>query len=69
MDPLLGVTGKRVVQKNRQQVINKFYDEIASTINNFEGIEGIIIAGPGFGKMISTISSVKNILIWPKFLD
>ncbi|HHT19302.1 MAG: mRNA surveillance protein pelota [Euryarchaeota archaeon] len=45
-----GVTGKRVVQKNRQQVINKFYDEIASTINNFEGIEGIIIAGPGFGK-------------------
>jgi protein pelota len=45
-----GVSGKRIVQKNRQQIINNFYDEIARTINNFEGIEGIVIAGPGFGK-------------------
>lgn len=45
-----GISGKRVLQKNRQQVINDFYQEIFRTINSFEGIEGIIIAGPGFGK-------------------
>lgn len=45
-----GVSGKRMVQKNRQQVIEKFYDQIMETINTFEGIEGIVIAGPGFGK-------------------
>ncbi|HOI39240.1 MAG TPA: mRNA surveillance protein pelota [Methanobacterium sp.] len=45
-----GVSGKRMVQKNRQQVINNFYEKIIDTITKFEGIEGIIIAGPGFGK-------------------
>jgi protein pelota len=45
-----GISGKRVLQKNRQQVINDFYQEISRTISRFEGIEGIIIAGPGFGK-------------------
>lgn len=45
-----GISGKRIVQKNRQQAINDFYGEIAGTINNFEGIEGMVIAGPGFGK-------------------
>lgn len=45
-----GISGKRMVQKNRQQVINNFYEEITSTIKKFEGIEGIVIAGPGFGK-------------------
>ncbi len=45
-----GVSGKRVVQKNRQQVIEKFYDQIIETIGTLEGIEGIVIAGPGFGK-------------------
>ncbi len=45
-----GVSGKRMIQKNRQQVIEKFYDQIIETISNFEGIEGIVIAGPGFGK-------------------
>jgi protein pelota len=45
-----GISGKRVLQKNRQQVIDKFFDEIAQTINGFEGIEGLIIAGPGFWK-------------------
>ncbi len=45
-----GVSGKRMVQKNRQQVIEKFYDQIMETINTFEGIEGVVIAGPGFGK-------------------
>ena len=45
-----GVSGKRMVQKNRQQVIKNFYDQIEETISSFEGIEGIVIAGPGFGK-------------------
>ncbi len=45
-----GISGKRMVQKNRQQVINNFYEEIVSTIKKFEGIEGMVIAGPGFGK-------------------
>jgi len=45
-----GISGKRMVQKNRQQVINNFYDEIVNTIRKFEGIEGMVIAGPGFGK-------------------
>jgi protein pelota len=45
-----GISGKRMVQKNRQQVINNFYEEISGTINSFEGIEGMVIAGPGFGK-------------------
>ena len=45
-----GISGKRVLQKNRQQVIDDFFDEIAQIINGFEGIEGLIIAGPGFWK-------------------
>lgn len=49
--PLIGgVSGKRMVQKNRQQVIKNFYENIAETINGFEQIEGLVIAGPGFGK-------------------
>lgn len=45
-----GISGKRMIQKNREQIIKKFYDEIIETITTFEGIEGIVIAGPGFGK-------------------
>ncbi len=45
-----GVSGKRIVQKNRQQIIEKFYNQLTETIHSFEGIEGIVIAGPGFGK-------------------
>jgi protein pelota len=45
-----GVSGKRMVQKNRQEIIKKFYDQITETIRSFEGIEGIVIAGPGFVK-------------------
>ncbi len=45
-----GISGKRTIQKNRQKLINDFYEEISQTIINFEGIEGIVIGGPGFGK-------------------
>ena len=45
-----GISGKREIQKNRQKILNEFYEEIIKTINNFEGIEGIVIGGPGFWK-------------------
>jgi len=45
-----GISGKRMVQKNRLQIIEKFYNQITETIHSFEGIEGIVIAGPGFVK-------------------
>ncbi len=45
-----GISGKRELQKNRQKILNEFYEEIIKTINSFEGIEGIVIGGPGFWK-------------------
>jgi protein pelota len=49
--PLIGgVSGKRVIMKNRQKIILDFYENIASTINSLDGVEGIVIAGPGFAK-------------------
>lgn len=30
--------------------MNEFFDEVAATIENFKGIQSIIIAGPGFWK-------------------
>jgi len=45
-----GVSGKRIIQKNRKKVMNEFFDEVAATIENFKGIQSIIIAGPGFWK-------------------
>lgn len=49
--PITGsVSGKRIIQKNRKKVMNEFFDEVAATIENFKGIQSIIIAGPGFWK-------------------
>ncbi|MFY9638838.1 MAG: mRNA surveillance protein pelota [Methanobacterium sp.] len=49
--PIIGsVSGKRVVQKNRKQVINDFFNELAETIEKFKGVQAIVIAGPGFSK-------------------
>jgi protein pelota len=49
--PLIGgLSGKRVIMKNRQQVLMEFYENIARTVNSLEGVEGIVIAGPGFAK-------------------
>jgi protein pelota len=45
-----GISGKRIIQKDRGKNITNFYNEIAKTIQNFEGIQGIVIAGPGFTK-------------------
>lgn len=49
--PITGsVSGKRIIQKNRKKVINEFFNEVAKTLENFKGIQSIIIAGPGFSK-------------------
>lgn len=49
--PIIGrISGKRIIQKDRGKSISNFYDEVARTLNGFEDIQGIVIAGPGFTK-------------------
>ena len=45
-----GISGKRVISKNRGKNITDFFDEVAKTLLGFEDIQGIVVAGPGFGK-------------------
>ena len=45
-----GISGKRVISKNRGKTIINFFDEVAKTLLGFEDIQGIVVAGPGFGK-------------------
>lgn len=45
-----GISGKRIIQKDRGKNIINFYNEVAKTLQNFEDIQGIVIAGPGFTK-------------------
>ncbi|MDR0900839.1 MAG: mRNA surveillance protein pelota [Methanobrevibacter sp.] len=49
--PIIGnVSGKRIIDKNRNKAIEEFYEKIAKSITKFEQIQNIIIAGPGFAK-------------------
>ncbi len=49
--PIKGhVSGKRIVDKNRQKNIVQFYDKIVESIEKFDSIQNIVIAGPGFVK-------------------
>lgn len=49
--PIKGnVSGKRILDKNRQKNIVQFYEKVIESIEKFEYIENIIIAGPGFVK-------------------
>lgn len=49
--PIVGsISGKRVIMKNRNQALEEFYNDVAHFINDQEGVEGIVIAGPGFTK-------------------
>ena len=49
--PIKGnISGKRILDKNRNKNIIKFYETIVQSINKFESIQSIIIAGPGFYK-------------------
>jgi len=44
------ISGKRVLDKNRNKNIVKFYESIVEAINKFDSIQNIVIAGPGFYK-------------------
>ncbi len=49
--PIKGnISGKRILDKNRNKNIVKFYESVIESINKFESIQNIIIAGPGFYK-------------------
>ena len=49
--PIKGnVSGKRILDKNRQKNIVQFYEKVIESITKFDSIQNIIIAGPGFVK-------------------
>ena len=49
--PIKGnVSGKRILDKNRQKNIVQFYEKVIESIEKFDYIENIIIAGAGFVK-------------------
>jgi len=49
--PIKGsVSGKRILDKNRQKNIIQFYEKVIESIEKFDSIQNIIIAGPGFVK-------------------
>ncbi|KZX12056.1 mRNA surveillance protein pelota [Methanobrevibacter filiformis] len=49
--PIIGnISGKRIIDKNRNKEIDNFYKSIVDAILKFKDINNIIIAGPGFVK-------------------
>ncbi|RBQ23429.1 Peptide chain release factor subunit 1 [Candidatus Methanobinarius endosymbioticus] len=49
--PIIGnISGKRIIDKNRQKNIDEFYQKIVDSLNKFNDIQNIIIVGPGFTK-------------------
>jgi len=49
--PIIGnISGKKIIEKNRQKTVDSFYQKIADSILKFDEIQNIIIAGPGFTK-------------------
>lgn len=49
--PIKGnVSGKRILDKNRQKNIVQFYEKVIESIEKFDSIQNIVIAGPGFVK-------------------
>jgi protein pelota len=49
--PIIGnISGKRIIDKNRNKDITKFYQNIVKAISKFDNLNTIIIAGPGFVK-------------------
>ena len=49
--PIKGqVSGKRIIDKNRQKNIIQFYEKVIESIVKFDSIQNIVIAGPGFVK-------------------
>lgn len=49
--PITGdISGKRNIDKNRQNKITEYYEEITKTLQQFTNISKLIIVGPGFTK-------------------
>ena len=49
--PIKGnVSGKRIIDKNREKNIVQFYEKVIESIEKFDSIQNIVIAGPGFVK-------------------
>ena len=49
--PIKGhVSGKRIIDKNRQKNIIQLYEKVIESITKFDSIQNILIAGPGFVK-------------------
>ncbi|MGN1363090.1 MAG: mRNA surveillance protein pelota [Methanobrevibacter sp.] len=49
--PVIGnISGKRIIDKNRNKEIIDFYQNIVKIIYKYKDIQNIIIAGPGFAK-------------------
>ena len=49
--PIKGhVSGKRILDKNRQKSIIEFYEKVIESIVKFDSIQNIVLAGPGFVK-------------------
>lgn len=44
------ISGKRIIDKNRNKNIVQFYQKIVDALSKFDDIQNIIIAGPGFVK-------------------
>lgn len=45
-----GISGKRIIDKNRNKKVQSFYEQVVDSISKFENLQNIIIAGPGFVK-------------------
>lgn len=49
--PVIGnISGKRIIDKNRNKEIIDFYQNIVKIIYKYKDIQSIVIAGPGFAK-------------------
>jgi len=49
--PIIGnISGKRIVDKNRQKNFDEFYQMVAEALLKFKSLQNIVIAGPGFTK-------------------
>lgn len=49
--PIIGnISGKRIIDKNRQKNVDEFYQKVAEALLKFDDLQNIVIAGPGFTK-------------------
>lgn len=49
--PIRGhVSGKRIIDKNRNRNISQFYEKVIESVTKFDSIQNIVLAGPGFVK-------------------